>query len=121
MSAHFNTITGSDWRVSLKAARARRKINELKFTHQIETAMIKIIRSPRSRMDYRPSAKMLAKYGPKKETVLQLLRGGLSAGGAARNQEIPYHLANYWRNEAGIAPLKPGFRNPTPAVGEVLT
>lgn len=37
----FNTITGSDWRVSLIAARSRRTLNEIKIRNQITNKMSK--------------------------------------------------------------------------------
>jgi len=56
-----------------------------------------------------PSAKTLALYQPKKAAVLEHLRAAYSAGWVARFLELPETLVIFWRKDAGIAPLKPGY------------
>ncbi len=66
------------------------------------------------------SAANLAANADKKATALELLRNGYSAGAVARNLDVTESVVMHWRNEAGIAPCKPGKGRPMPAVGEVL-
>ena len=115
----FNTITGIDWRVSLQAARARRTLNQQKFRNQIDT-MIKLAPRTQSSSRRRVGPKMIAAHADKKAYALALLRNGYSSGAIARNLETSPNLIVHWRDEAGIAPCKPGKGRPTPAVGEVL-
>lgn len=115
----FNTITGSDWRVSLIAARTRRTINEIKFQNQITDAM-KLAPRSQSRMRQKCGAEMREAHASKKESALDAMRRGYSAGWCARWLDAPYNLMTTWRDEAGIAKCNPGKGRPTPAVGEVL-
>ena len=114
----FNTITGSDWRVSLIAARSRRTLNQIKFRNQIEAMKLAL---PSKSSGYKKvSDKKLAVHADKKSHALALLRDGYSAGWVARALDTVELVVIYWREEAGIAPCKPGTSRPTPAVGEVL-
>jgi len=82
--------------------------------------MIKLAPRTQSTSGKKVGAKMLAAHADKKEYALNLLRNGYSAGAIARNLETSPNLIVHWREEAGIAPCKPGQGRPTPAVGEVL-
>ena len=121
MTPHqFNTITGSDWRVSLIAARSRRTLNQIKFRKQISEAM-KTTPRVQSSSRKKIGPKMLAAHADKKEYALNLLHNGYSSGAISRNLEVSPNLIVHWRDEAGIPPCKPGCGRPTPAVGEVLS
>jgi hypothetical protein len=115
----FNTITGSDWRVSLIAARSRRTLNQIKFRNQITEAM-KLALPSKSSGYKKVSVKKLAAHADKQAPALALLCDGYSAGWVARALDTAELVVMHWRDEAGIPPCKPGYGRPMSAVGEVL-
>jgi hypothetical protein len=97
----FNTITGSDWKVSLQAARARRTLNKENFRNQILDTM-----KPRN-----PSGKPPRDYSPVKTRALSLLREGYSVNDIQRAASVPLKVLVQWRDEAGIKPRPSGFNS----------
>lgn len=63
---------------------------------------------------------MQSQHAAAKRKAVGLLRKTYSAGAVARNLSIPYILAVYWREQAGIPKMPVGFTRPTPEVGETL-
>jgi hypothetical protein len=93
----FNTITGSDWRVSLQAARARRTLNKENFRNQILDTMT-IGKPPRD-------------YSPVKPRAVSLLHEGYSVNDIQRAASVPLKVLVQWRDEAGIKPRPSGFNS----------
>jgi hypothetical protein len=98
----FTTITGSDWRVSLQAARARRTLNKENFRNQILDTMKP--RNPNGRPPLRD-------YSLIKARAVSLLREGYSVNDIQRAASVPLHILVQWRNEAGIKPRPSGFNS----------
>ncbi len=97
----FNTITGSDWRVSLQAARARRTLNQENFRNQILDTM-----KPRN-----PNGKPPRDYSPVKPRAVSLLHEGYSVNDIQRAAAVPLRVLVQWRDEAGIKPRPSGFNS----------
>jgi hypothetical protein len=99
--AKFSTITGSDWRVSLQAARARRTLNKENFRNQILDTM-----KPRN-----PNGKPPRDYSPVKPRAVSLLHEGYSVNDIQRAASVPLKVLVQWRDEAGIKPRPSGFNS----------